>query len=172
MNSTHLAAVMTALGLAATGHAEELGKVLSSVPIVQAVTVQRQVCTPQQVVTAPPKTGAGAVMGAIAGGAMGNAVGGGSGRAVATGVGIIGGAILGDKIEGGGAPQTQMVQQCSLQNVVENRVTAYNVTYEYAGKQFSAQMPSDPGPFVRLQIVPIGGAAVAPAGMTPPATTH
>jgi hypothetical protein len=32
---------------------------------------------------------------------------------------------------------------------------AYNVTYEYAGKQYIVQMPQDPGPSVRLQITPV-----------------
>ena len=50
------------------------------------------------------------------------------------------------------------MQQCSTQTFYENRTVAYNVTYEYAGKQYSVQMPQDPGPYVRLQITPVGGA--------------
>lgn len=46
----------------------------------------------------------------------------------------------------------QNVQQCSTQTFYENRTVAYNVTYEYAGKQYSVQMPQDPGPYVRLQM--------------------
>jgi hypothetical protein len=94
-------------------------------------------------------------MGAIAGGAIGNAVGDGSGRAIATMIGLVGGAILGDKVEGPGQPQTQNVQTCNTQNFYENRTISYNVVYEYAGKQYTVQMPSDPGPYVKLQITPI-----------------
>ncbi len=67
-----------ALALAALGalplasHADEWARVVSSTPIVQPVTVQRQVCVPQQVVTRPAPSGLGAVMGAIAGGAIGS----------------------------------------------------------------------------------------------------
>ncbi|HSV52131.1 MAG TPA: hypothetical protein VLJ57_08455 [Burkholderiaceae bacterium] len=110
-----------------------------------------------------PKSGAGALVGAIAGGAMGNAIGNGSGRAAATVLGLFGGAILGDRIEGGGQPQVQQVQQCSTQTFYENRTVSYNVVYEYAGKQYSVQMPNDPGPYVRLQVTPIGSTPPPPA---------
>lgn len=143
--------------------AQEMGRVLSSTPVVQQVGVPRQICTSEPVLMQSPKSGAGAVMGAIAGGAMGNAVGNGGGRAAATVLGLIGGALVGDRIEGGGQPQVQQVQQCSTQTFYENRTVAYNVVYEYAGRQYSVQMPSDPGPYVRLQITPVGSAPPPPA---------
>ena len=45
-------------------------------------------------------SGAGAVIGAVVGGVLGNQIGKGSGRAAATGVGIVGGAVAGNAIEG------------------------------------------------------------------------
>ena len=138
-----------------TVQAQEVGKVLSSTPIIQQVAVPRQVCTNQQVVTGGQKSGAGAAMGAIAGGVIGNQVGKGSGNALATMAGLFGGAILGDNIEGGGTPEVRNVQNCSTQTVYENRTMAYNVVYEFAGKQYTVQMPQDPGPTVRLQITPV-----------------
>ena len=45
-------------------------------------------------------SGAGAVLGAVVGGVLGNQVGGGSGRTAATAVGVIGGALAGNAIEG------------------------------------------------------------------------
>ena len=137
---------------------QEMGRVVSSTPIIQQVAVPRQVCSNQPVAVQQPKSGAGAVMGALAGGAMGNAIGDGGGRAAATILGLVGGAMLGDRIEGSPGAQVQNVQQCSTQTFYENRTVAYNVTYEYAGKQYSVQMPQDPGPYVRLQITPVGGA--------------
>jgi outer membrane lipoprotein SlyB len=44
-------------------------------------------------------SGAGAVLGAVIGGVLGSQVGGGTGRDVATGVGVIGGAVIGNQIE-------------------------------------------------------------------------
>ncbi len=159
-------ATLSGLGLALSGaFAQEMGRVISSTPIVQQVGVPRQVCNNEQVVVNGQKSGAGAAMGAIAGGAIGNSVGKGDGRAVATMLGLFGGAILGDKVEGNPQAEVRNVQNCSRQVIYESRVTAYNVVYEYAGKQFTAQMPSDPGQFVRLQITPIA----SPPSYAPPA---
>jgi len=143
-------------GTAGLSAAQEMGRVISSTPVVNQVGVPRQVCTTEAVPVQSQKSGAGAVIGGIAGGAMGNAVRGGSGRAAATILGVLGGAILGDRIEGSGPTQMQNVQNCTTQTFYENRTTAYNVVYEYAGKQYSVQMPSDPGPYVKLQISPVG----------------
>jgi uncharacterized protein YcfJ len=81
-------------------------------------------------------------------------VGGGSGKAAATALGIFGGAIFGDKIEGAPAPQTQTVQNCTTQTILENRVSGYNVTYEFNGKQYNVQLPRDPGPTIKLNVSP------------------
>lgn len=147
-----LSAAMVSSGLSL---AQEQGQVISSTPVIQQVAIPRQVCTNEQVAVQQSKSGAGALMGAIAGGAMGNAVGGGSGKAAATVLGIIGGAAIGDNIEGSPQTQFQNVQRCRTQTFYENRVVAYNVAYEYAGRQYSVQMPYDPGPNIQLQITPV-----------------
>jgi uncharacterized protein YcfJ len=138
-----------------------LARVVSSTPVVQQVAVPRQVCNHQAYVTQAPRSGAGALMGALAGGAAGNAIGDGGGRAAATMLGLFGGAILGDRIEGGGN-QIQNVQQCTTQTFYENRASHYNVVYEYQGTQYNAQMQNDPGLYVRLQVTPVGAMSPAP----------
>ena len=144
---------------------QEVGQVISATPIVQQVSVPRQVCTTEQVAIQQPKSGAGALMGAIAGGAIGNAVGGGNGKVAATMLGLIGGAVVGDNIEGTPQTQVQNVQRCRTQNFYENRTLAYNVIYEYAGKQYSVSMPHDPGPTILLQITPlVSSPPMAPTG--------
>jgi len=150
-------------GLAAAGaaQAQEVGRVISSTPVIQQVAVPRQYCSQQPVAVEQPNSGAGSLMGAIAGGAMGNAIGDGGGRAIATMIGLVGGAMVGNRIEGSGT-QIQNYQQCSTQTTYENRAVAYNVVYEYAGRQYQAQLPQDPGPTVRLQITPISAAPSAP----------
>jgi len=168
IQNTLLAGLMTVLGSVSV-QAQEVGRVISSTPIIQQVAVPRQVCNNQQVVTEGQKSGAGAAMGAIAGGAIGNQIGNGSGRALATMAGIFGGAIMGDKVEGGGAPEVRNVQNCTQQMFYENRTMAYNVVYEFAGKQYTVQMPQDPGPTVRLQITPMVPAANTGYGNVPPA---
>ncbi len=132
-----------------------LARVISSTPVIQQVAVPRQVCNTSSVISEAPNSGAGAVMGAIAGGAMGNAVGNGSGRALATMIGLVGGAVVGNNVEGPRS-QLQNVQQCGTQTSYENRTLHYDVVYEYADKRYNIQMPNDPGQYVRLQINQVG----------------
>lgn len=152
-----LSAVAAASGLFAVNASamDILARVISSTPVVQQVSVPRQVCSTQAMITEAPPSGAGAVMGALAGGAMGNAIGDGGGRALATMIGLVGGAMVGNNIEGN-RNQVQNVQQCGTQTSYENRTSHYNVVYEYADKQYTVQMPSDPGLYVRLQVTPVG----------------
>ncbi len=160
MKKTLIAGGVAALALSATAlHAQEVARVLSSVAVIQQVAVPRQVCTTQQVMVEQPKSGAGALLGAVAGGAVGNQIGGGSGRAVATMAGVIGGAMLGNNIEGQPTARMQEQTTCTHQTVYENRTVGYNVTYEYAGKQYQVQTPNDPGPTLRVQVSPVLPAA-------------
>ena len=158
---------LTLCAAAAPALAQEvMARVLSSTAVMQQVAVPRQVCTTQQVVQQGQPSGAGAAMGAIAGGAVGNAIGDGSGRALATVIGLVGGAVLGNRIEGT-RDEVRNVQQCSTQTSYENRILHYDVIYEYDNKRYSIKMPNDPGAYVRLQMNPVG--ALPPAA--PPTTT-
>jgi uncharacterized protein YcfJ len=158
-----LTGVLALAGTSAAQAQDERGRVLSSTPVIQQVAVPQQVCENVTVREPARGSGAGALMGAVAGGAMGNAIGHGNGRAAATALGIFGGAILGDRIEGKGRDTVRTVQECSTQQVMENRVVAYNVVYDYAGRQYSTQMPQDPGRWVPVSVQPVG-VAPAPAG--------
>ena len=172
MNKTLTFAGLAGLMIAAPAlHAQETARVVSSVPVYQQVAVPRQVCSTQQVAVEQPKSGAGALMGAIAGGAVGNQICGGTGRAVATMAGVIGGAMLGNNIEGPAGTRMQDQTTCSTQTVYENRIQGYHVTYEYAGRQYQVQMPQDPGPTLRVQVTPVapGGAVQTWQTPAPPA---
>ena len=130
-------AVVMAGGTNSVFAQQETARVVSTTPVLTQVAVPRQVCSQQQVQVQSQKSGAGGIMGAVAGGAIGSNIGGGDGRAIATLIGVIGGAMLGDKIEGPGQTQTQNVQTCTTQTFYETRTTAYNVVYEYGGKQYT-----------------------------------
>jgi uncharacterized protein YcfJ len=156
-----LSAALAASGLSL---AQDVGRVISSIPLMQQVGVPRQVCSTEQVAIQQPKTGAGAAIGAIAGGALGSTVGG-RGAGAATVIGAIGGAVIGNQIESAPAPELRDVQRCAVQTVYETRAVGYNVVYEYAGKQYAVQMPYDPGPTIQLQVTPAGAAG---AQMPPP----
>ena len=163
MNKTIVIPALVASGFLSlnASAADILARVITSTPVVNQVAVPRQVCNTQQVITESQKSGGGALMGAVAGGAAGNAIGNGGGRALATMIGLVGGAIVGDRIEGTNN-QVQNVQQCSTQTFYENRASHYNVLYEYQGTQYNVQMAQDPGPYVRLQVTPVGAIQPAP----------
>ena len=48
------------------------------------------------------------------------------------------------------------MQHCSTQTFYENRTVGYNVAYEFGGKQYTVQLPQDPGPTIPLQVSPMG----------------
>lgn len=171
MKGTPMKQLAPLLGLVLTSGslwAQEVGQVISRTPVFQQVATPRQVCTPVSVPTPASTSGAGALMGAIAGGAVGQQIGGGTGQALATMAGLVGGALLGDRIESPSPGGHVVQQQCSVQTLYENRLTGYQVVYEYAGKQYNVQLPQDPGPTIALQISPVA-AAVSPAMPAPEA---
>ena len=151
-----LIAAATLAGVATGANAQEQGRVLSATPLVQQVGIPQQVCGNETVYGGNRTSGAGSVIGAIAGGAAGNAVGKGGGRAAATMIGVLGGAILGNQIEGNGQPQYQNVQRCSTETYYENRTMGYDVVYEYAGRQYTTRTTNDPGQFIALTVQPAG----------------
>ena len=155
-----LSASLLAAGLCA---AQEEGLVISSTPVVRQVAVPRQVCTDEPVAVQPPKSGAGAAVGAIAGGIIGNAASNGSGAA--TVLGAIGGAMIGDRIEEAPPAQVQSWQHCSVQTFYENRTVGYDVEYEYGSKRYKVQMPYDPGQTIALRVSP---ADLGEPGAPPP----
>ena len=149
----------TGVALAQSGPANAYGVVISSTPVVEQVTVPKQICTTTHVQTFQP-TGGGALIGAVVGGALGNQFGRGQGRVVATAVGALGGGLLGNQIEAQNGyypnPVGQPIQQCHTKNTVENRTVAQNVLYEYAGQRYTVQMPAEgnfrPGAQIALYV--------------------
>ncbi len=157
-----LPVVAGVIALASVGAAQaqqERGRVISSTPVIQQVAVPQDVCQNQRIVREGHKSGAGAILGGIAGGAAGNAIGGGSGRAAATVLGIFGGAVLGNHIEGPGRTRVENVRQCSTETTYENRTVGYNVVYEYAGRRYSTQTDREPGRYVPVNVTPAAGPA-------------
>ena len=133
--------------------AQDQAKVISATPVYQLLNVTQQACTNTPMAVNQPQSGAGALMGAIAGGAIGNSMGHGSGNAAATAIGVIGGAILGDHIEGQSSV-LQNISTCHPSTSQQSKLAYYDVKYEFGGKQYSVQMLNDPGPFINVSISP------------------
>lgn len=160
------------LALAAIGvQAQEVGRVLSSNPVIEQVAVPRQVCS-QMPVVQPQTSGGGGLLGAIAGGVIGSTIGGGAGTGAAIVAGTALGAVVGNNIEANDRRYAQSVPQCVTETTYENRAVGYDVTYEYAGREYSTRMPYDPGATIMLNISPVASAntrpATAPVVVAPP----
>jgi uncharacterized protein YcfJ len=63
--------------------------------------------------------------------------------------------------------QVRHEQRCTTEQLIESRTVAYNVTYEYAGRQYTTRFANDPGQWVQIQVAPVG-AVTSHA----PTTTH
>ena len=79
----------------------DTAQVISSTPIIERVTDQRQECVPDNAGAPAPareRSLVGPVVGGVAGGVLGSQVGRGSGRTAATAAGAIAGTIIGDRV--------------------------------------------------------------------------
>jgi uncharacterized protein YcfJ len=153
------------LGLAAAGvAAQEVGNVISATPVIQQVAVPRTHCAPGMAQGEPYTSGMGGLAGGIAGAAIGSTIGHGGGTAAAMLLGTIGGALLGNSVEANNMrAQQAAVPNCVTEQAIENRTVGYDVTYEYAGRQYTTRLPHDPGPTVRLQVAPMAQGGTLPA---------
>jgi uncharacterized protein YcfJ len=152
-------------GVALTAMAQqpyETAKVISATPVI--TQVPHQVCQQVAVAVPEPKSGAGAVMGALAGGAVGNALSHGAGNAAATALGVVGGAILGDRVEGQ-STSIHAMPQCTEQLM---QVTMYQVEYELNGQRYTTQMAQDPGKTLGVQVAPVAPTGAPAGGAYPP----
>ncbi len=92
------------------------------------------------------------LFGGIVGGLIGNQFGGGSGKKALT----IAGAIAGSSIARDAARQRRQqpreVCHTSYETEIVQSVTAYDVTYEYAGQLFEKRVIEHPGNSVRVRV--------------------
>jgi uncharacterized protein YcfJ len=161
-----IGASLVLFGTVTAWSAVEYAKVISRTPVLEQVLVPREACRNEATTVQPPKSGAGALVGAIAGGVLGHQVGDGSGRVIATTVGAVGGAVIGNRLEPAPATRVITTQRCVTEQVIENRIAAYDVVYEWGGKQYRTQLDYDPGESLALEISPLRSATVPPAAST------
>lgn len=136
-------AVLTALGLAAmTAGAQPAGgppmvnaRVLSVQPMMQQVPVSN--CGPY----GGQPSGAGAAVGAVTGGLVGSQLGRGNGNIAGAILGAVGGAFLGNSVE---------ASQSGCAPYYAQRVTGYDVVYEYGGRQYRTRMAQAPGRWLQI----------------------
>lgn len=143
-------------------------RVLEVDPIVRRVRVEvpRQECW-DEVRTAAPRRRHGEaagpmILGGIIGSVIGSQVGSGRGQDVATVAGTLIGASIGHDTAARRAsspPEEYTVERCATryQSRYEERIEGYRVTYEYLGREYTTEMPYDPGDRIEVEV------AVTPA---------
>lgn len=97
----------------------------------------------------------GPVIGGVAGGLLGAQVGRGNGRTAAAAAGAAIGAITGDRLsrlDEGYDGGTREVRSCRTVDQWERRVAGYRVAYEFHGRTYTAMLPYDPGPRLRVRV--------------------
>ena len=128
--------------------------------------------------------GAGTVLGAIVGGVVGHQFGSSSGgRDRGTAVGALIGGLVGHDAETRAAqgaapprevvvertPVTREVQRCTDVTDMHERIVAYDVKYEYNGRELRTRLPYDPGKELPVNVdVRPPAASVPLAGPVPP----
>jgi len=137
-------------------------------PIVEKVATPRKVCEEVTVKRRAPGSDnhvVGTVVGAAVGGLLGNQIGRGDGRKVATVAGAVGGGVIGHEVgvrHDARRTTTTTETRCRTVNDTSDKVTGYDVTYEYRGRTYTTRMDHDPGPRVAVQptMTPVDAARV------------
>lgn len=152
-------------------------RVRSAEPQYENVNVPRKECSSHWITEREGRRGerqsvegrqyGGAIIGGLAGGVLGHQVGGGSGKDAATALGVVLGAIAGDRLENrdprgqydNGQYETvqREVQRCRTVYDAQTRITGYRVAYEYRGQHYNTFMRTHPGNSlpVRVTVDPI-----------------
>ena len=119
------------------------------------------------------KSGAGAVLGAIVGGVIGHQFGHSSGgRDRGTAAGAVIGGFIGNDIERSNngydrydngyrrasaydverVPVTRDVQRCNTVSAYRDEISAYDVRYNYNGREYVTRLSYDPGPTIPINV--------------------
>ena len=168
--------------LLATGllgaHAEiftDNARVRSAEPQYENVNVPRNECTSHWINERSSYRGyeprdrqyGGAIVGGLAGGVLGHQIGGGSGKDAATALGVVLGAITGDRLAnrdqggqydnglyGNGQYESSQrdVKRCRTVYDTQSRITGYRVAYEYRGQHYTTFMRSNPGNSLQVRV--------------------
>ena len=173
--------------LLATGllgaHAEtytDNARVRSAEPQYENINVPREECRSQWINERSSRRGeepqarqyGGAIVGGLAGGVLGHQIGGGTGKDAATALGVVLGALTGDRLanrdqrgqyangqydDGQYESVQREVKRCRTVNDTQTRLTGYRVAYEYRGQHFTTFMRTNPGNSlpVRVSVDPI-----------------
>lgn len=98
--------------------------------------------------------GKGAVIGGIIGGLIGNKFGKGHGKDASTAAGILVGAAIGSNAKHNNRRHYNNNRNCysQTQYYEEQRITGYDVSYDYNGRIYQSRLQNHPGNRVKVQV--------------------
>lgn len=157
--SLMIASTLLLAGFAQAREFNDTARVLEARPHYEQVSVPYEECWDEtRRVTRPQNDGrrdsnlGGAIVGGVVGGLLGHGIGGGHGKDIATAGGAIAGTIIGSRIQSQNGDRYQdydeeerVVQRCAQRERREDRLTGYDVTYDYKGETYHALLPENPG---------------------------
>jgi uncharacterized protein YcfJ len=165
-----IAAVMgTTPGLAgAEQFTETWAPVVEAQPVWQSVRIPQEhdVCWDETVhrITPARRSAAPKILGAIVGGVIGHQFGGGSGQDIMTATGAaLGATVVADQQYRKNPDRyyTTLERRCEtrIEYRLEERIIAWDVTYEFNGDQYRARMNEAPGDRIRIRVgvTPLSG---------------
>ncbi len=169
-----LAGLAVSAFLATPAWADQSGATLAWAEVIEATPVRQEVripesgeaCWDEEVYrevrarhSATPR-----ILGAILGGVVGNQFGGGSGRDLMTAAGAaLGSSVAADQQHRNNPDRyyASTERRCAEQKSwrIEERIIAWDVTYEYRGETYQARVTDAPGDRIRIRVdvTPVGG---------------
>lgn len=136
---------------------QDNAQVISSTPIYESVNEPQRECWDEQVgfeQEQQPHNVGRAIVGSLLGGVLGHQIGKGTGRELSTVIGAATGAIVGANAGNNRPVATtpKFEQRCRQIDNWRRHLTGYDVIYRYHGQEFTAFLPKDPGPWVRVNV--------------------
>ena len=133
----------------------DYGRVIGVEPIYQTISIpeERQVCDRRRDERYDNRRNnnvGSAILGGVIGGAIGNRFGRGHGRDASTALGILIGAGVGSQKRSYNEPRNSCYFETFYRQ--EDRMSGYDVTYEFNGEVYHTQMQNHPGDRVRLRV--------------------
>ena len=158
-----IAVAVALIGGSAYGASDfvDTAQVVSSTPIIERVSEQRQEC---DTAPAPQKDSniVAPIIGGIVGGLLGHQVGQGRGQTAATIVGAAGGAVAGTMV--GNRVGSQPGQRCRTVESSREVVNGYDVVYRYNGRDVNVALPYNPGSTITVGVAAILDERAADSG--------
>ncbi len=138
----------------------EQARVVSATPIYRTVSVpdQQEVCWEEDVRHSRHRSHTGAIAGGVIGGAVGRQFGGGRGKDALTAVGAILGATIGNDVQRnreyrrGNRSRTETVCRVEQRYYQEERISGYDVAYEYDGRIYQTRTNRHPGDYIDVEV--------------------